>query len=93
MDCRLALQAGLVGPRTTCIAVQPPSVCVCRYVEPPAAVPLNNDLAAARGELYGAEEAVLWRLTGDVGDARYALQDTLDKVRGVIASQGDRFDL
>lgn len=51
-----------------------------RYVEPPAAVPLNNELAAARGELYGAEEAVLWRLTGDVGDARYALQDTLDKV-------------
>lgn len=49
-------------------------------MEPPAAVPLNNELAAARGELYGAEEAVLWRLTGDVGDARYALQDTLDKV-------------
>lgn len=44
-------------------------------------MPLNNDLAAARGELYGAEEAVLWRLTGDVADARYALQDTLDKVR------------
>ena len=50
-------------------------------MEPPAAVPLNNELAAARGELYGAEEAVLWRLTGDVGDARYAIQDSLDKVR------------
>ena len=56
-----------------------------RYVEPPAAVPLNNELAAARGELYGAEEAVLWRLTGDVGDSRYALQDTLDKVGGYVA--------
>ncbi|KAI7845433.1 hypothetical protein COHA_000985 [Chlorella ohadii] len=50
------------------------------YVEPPAAVPLNNELAAARGELYGAEETVLWRLTGEISDARYALQDTLDKV-------------
>ncbi|KAL4459148.1 hypothetical protein ABPG75_014013 [Micractinium tetrahymenae] len=50
------------------------------YVEPPACVPLNNDLAAARGELYGAEEAVLWRLTGEVDGERYAIQDSLDKV-------------
>ncbi|EFN53577.1 hypothetical protein CHLNCDRAFT_136763 [Chlorella variabilis] len=50
------------------------------YIEPPAAVPLNNDLAAARGELYGAEEAILWSLTGRVGDERYALRDSLDKV-------------
>lgn len=52
-------------------------------MEPPAAVPLNNELAAARGELYGAEETVLWRLTGEIGDARYALQDTLDKVGSI----------
>jgi len=34
------------------------------YVEPPAAVSLNNELAAARGECYSAEEEVLWDLTG-----------------------------
>ena len=45
-------------------------------------MPLNNDLAAARGELYGAEEAVLWRLTAAVGDAQWAIQDSLDKVCG-----------
>lgn len=43
-------------------------------------MPLNNERAAARGELYGAEEAVLWGLTARVGDARYAIQDSLDKV-------------
>lgn len=36
------------------------------YVEPPAAVSLNNELAAARGECYGAEEEVLWDLTGQM---------------------------
>lgn len=41
---------------------------------------LNNDLAAARGEMYAAEEAVLWRLTGRVSDASDAIQATLDKV-------------
>ncbi len=67
-------------------ALQPcpwPHPC-CRYVEPPACVPLNNDLAAARGELYGAEEAVLWRLTGEVDGQRYAIQDSLDKVGGAV---------
>jgi dsDNA-specific endonuclease/ATPase MutS2 len=34
------------------------------YVEPPAAVPANNELAAARGEAFSAEEAVLYSLTG-----------------------------
>ena len=27
---------------------------------------------------------MLWRLTGEVADARYALQDTLDKVGSII---------
>ena len=53
----------------------------CRYVEPPSAVPVNNELAAARGEMYAAEEAVLWKLTGRVADEEAALQETLDKVR------------
>ena len=43
-------------------------------------MPLNNDLVAARGELYAAEEAVLWQLTGAVGEACWAIQDSLDKV-------------
>ncbi len=34
------------------------------YVEPPAAVPLNNELAAARGEAYSAADDVLFSLTG-----------------------------
>lgn len=53
----------------------------CRYIEPPAAVPINNELAAARGEMYAAEEAVLWRLTGRVVEAVDEIQGTLDKVR------------
>lgn len=36
------------------------------FVEPPAAVGLNNELAAARGESYGAEEDVLHDLTGSL---------------------------
>ena len=51
-----------------------------RYVEPPAAVPLNNDLAAARGEMFAAEEAVLWKLTSSVVDAVETIQETLGKV-------------
>jgi hypothetical protein len=50
------------------------------YVEPPAAVPLNNELAAARGEAAAAEEAVLWKLTGQVADAADTLQQALDAV-------------
>ncbi|GAB4813086.1 hypothetical protein N2152v2_000132 [Parachlorella kessleri] len=50
------------------------------YVEPPAAVPLNNELAAARGEMYAAEEAVLWRLTSSVVEAVETIQETLGKV-------------
>ncbi|KAF5837995.1 hypothetical protein DUNSADRAFT_3588 [Dunaliella salina] len=36
------------------------------YVEPPGAVSLNNELAAARGECYSAEEDVLWSLTNQM---------------------------
>lgn len=51
------------------------------YVEPQAAVSLNNDLAAARGEAAAAAETMLWRLTGDVIDAASDLQHLLDVVR------------
>eukprot|EP00884_Botryococcus_braunii_P008293 jgi/Botrbrau1/17465/Bobra.0054s0052.1 len=50
------------------------------YVEPPAAVPLNNELAAARGEAAAAEEAVLWKLTGRVADGEDTLLHALDAV-------------
>jgi dsDNA-specific endonuclease/ATPase MutS2 len=51
------------------------------YLEPPAAVPLNNELAAARGEAYAAEESVLWRLTGFIVDAEEDVRRALDIVR------------
>ena len=50
------------------------------FVELPAAVPLNNDLLAAKAELYGAEEAVRWRLTGRVSEAGDALTTALRAV-------------
>jgi len=51
------------------------------YVEPQAAVPLNNDLAAARGEAYAAVESVLWKLTGLLADSVEDVQQSLDTVR------------
>lgn len=51
-----------------------------QYVEPGAAVPLNNDLAAARGEALAAEEAVLWQLTGLIIDHHGVLADLLSSV-------------
>ncbi len=51
-----------------------------QFVEPPAAVPLNNELAAARAEALAADEAVLWRLTGRVADAEADLRRALDVV-------------
>ena len=50
------------------------------YVEPQAAVPLNNELAAACGEAYAAVENVLWRLTGLIADAVEDVQQALDTV-------------
>ena len=38
------------------------------YVEPSAAVPLNNELSALRAEMWAAEEEVLWKLTGQLAD-------------------------
>lgn len=55
------------------------------YLEPPAAVPLNNELAAARGEAYAALEAVLWRLTGLVADAEADARRALETVRHACA--------
>ena len=51
------------------------------YIEPPSAVPLNNDLAAAKGEAAAAEENVLWQLTGQIIDNLADLQASLDMVR------------
>lgn len=50
------------------------------YVEPPSAVPLNNDLGAARGEAAAAEEAVMWKLTGQISDDLEDIQAALDTV-------------
>lgn len=50
------------------------------YLEPPSAVPLNNDLAAAKGEAAAAEENVLWQLTGQIIDNHFDLQAALDLV-------------
>lgn len=51
------------------------------YIEPPSAVPLNNDLAAAKGEAAAAVEKVLWQLTGRIIDNQDDLQASLDMVR------------
>lgn len=50
------------------------------YIEPPAAVPLNNDLGAAKGEAATAVENVLWQLTGRIIDKLDDLQASLDMV-------------
>ncbi|KAL0045927.1 hypothetical protein WJX82_008672 [Trebouxia sp. C0006] len=47
------------------------------YIEPPSAVPLNNELAAARGEAAAAEEKVMWQLTGQVIDNLADMQAAL----------------
>lgn len=86
-DCETHLQGGRMCVVVPVSADAPPkgillgSSAGCLYVEPPAAVALNNDLAAARGEAATAAEAVLWRLTGDVIDAVSDLERLLDVVR------------
>lgn len=50
------------------------------YLESPAAVPINNELAGARGEAAAAEEAVLWQLTGRVQDCASVLRATLNVI-------------
>jgi dsDNA-specific endonuclease/ATPase MutS2 len=50
------------------------------YLESPAVVPINNELAGARGEAAAAEEAVLWQLTGRVQDCASLLRATLNVI-------------
>lgn len=50
------------------------------YIEPPSAVPLNNELAAVRGEAAAAEDNVLWQLTGQIIDNVEDMQRALDNV-------------
>lgn len=52
------------------------------YIEPSAAVALNNELGAARAEAQAAEETVLWDLTGLVMGALDELQDAYRVGRG-----------
>ena len=42
-------------------------------------MPLNNELAAAHGEMFAAEEAVLWKLTSSVVEAVETIKETLEK--------------
>eukprot|EP00892_Ulva_mutabilis_P010253 jgi/Ulvmu1/75/UM001_0078.1 len=51
-----------------------------KYVEPGAAVAMNNDLAAARAEAMSAEEGVLWGLTGLIIDRHAELAGLLEAV-------------
>lgn len=50
------------------------------YIEPAAAMDANNELAAARGEVAAAEEAVLWNVTSQVIEASDSLSQLLDMV-------------
>ena len=45
-------------------------------------MPLNNELAAVRGEAAAAEDNVLWQLTGQVIDNLEDIQSALDNVSG-----------
>ncbi len=54
------------------------------YMEPPAAVALNNERGAARSQVITAEENVLWRLTGLIIDSAPSLQHALEMVRYLL---------
>lgn len=54
------------------------------YVEPHAAVPLNNELGAARGRARAAEDAILWRVTGAVADAMEEIEGCYTMVRASL---------
>ena len=43
-------------------------------------MPLNNDLAAAKGEAAAAAEKVMWQLTGQIIDNLADMQAALDIV-------------
>ena len=55
------------------------------YMEPPAAVALNNERGAARSQVITAEENVLWWLTGLIIDSAPSLQHALEMVRYLAA--------
>ena len=57
-----------------------------QYIEPQAAVSLNNELAAARGEMFAAEEEVLWKLTGQLAD----YMEDIERALQVVGAQNDR---
>ncbi|KAK9807992.1 hypothetical protein WJX73_000666 [Symbiochloris irregularis] len=44
------------------------------FIEPPSAVNLNNELAAARGRAKTAEDAILWKLTGAIAEDMYNIE-------------------
>eukprot|EP00891_Asterochloris_glomerata_P006948 jgi/Astpho2/6948/e_gw1.00107.204.1_t len=50
------------------------------YMEPPAAVALNNERGAARSQVITAEENVLWWLTGLIIDSAPSLEHALEMV-------------
>ncbi len=69
------------GGRKTGVVLHVTPGSATTYVEPQAAIPLNNSLAAARGEAYAAVEAVLWRLSGLV----MAVVDSLAHILETVA--------
>ena len=50
------------------------------YIEPNAAVPLNNERSVLRAEMWAAEEEVLWKLTGQLADDMDDVGRALDVV-------------
>jgi len=78
MCCAVAASASDGPPRGILLGSGPGGT--VWYIESAAAVPLNNELTAAKGELTVAEEAVLWRLTGKVGDLEADLEHALHAV-------------
>eukprot|EP00873_Tetraselmis_striata_P044957 jgi/Tetstr1/465221/TSEL_009927.t1 len=76
-----------------CVAVSDPSTIAAKalvvgsssggavtYIEPQAAVPINNDIAQAMGLASAAEEAALWKLTGEVMEVEQEVSAALATV-------------
>ena len=78
MCCAVAASASDGPPRGILLGSGPGGT--VWYIESAAVVPLNNELAAAKAELTVAEEAVLWKLTGKVGDLEADLEHALHAV-------------
>lgn len=58
------------------------------YVEPPAAVPLNNELGAAKAMAASAEEDVLYALSGRLMGVEVEAEQCL-QVRGEASGTGE----